>query len=59
MHTIFGDYQSGTKVNIEVDVIARYLERLLLGGNVSGDEDGADGDASLTELARSLLDTKS
>ncbi|MBV1931546.1 MAG: riboflavin synthase [Porticoccaceae bacterium] len=59
VHTIFGDYQSGTKVNIEVDVIARYLERLLLGGNVSGDEDGADGDASLTELARSLLDTKS
>ena len=59
VHTIFGDYQSGTKVNIEVDVIARYLERLLLGGNVSGDEDGADGDTSLTELARSLLDTKS
>jgi riboflavin synthase len=59
VHTIFGDYQSGTKVNIEVDVIARYLERLLLGGDVSGDEDGADGDTSLTELARSLLDTKS
>lgn len=27
--TIFGDYQVGTKVNIEVDLIARYLERLL------------------------------
>jgi len=30
-HTIFGDYQAGTQVNLEVDVIARYLERLLLG----------------------------
>jgi riboflavin synthase len=24
-------YRSGSKVNLEVDVIARYLERLLLG----------------------------
>ena len=29
--TLFGSYRSGTKVNLEVDVIARYLERLLLG----------------------------
>ena len=29
--TIIGGYQAGTKVNLEVDVIARYLERLLLG----------------------------
>jgi riboflavin synthase len=29
--TIMGRYQSGSKVNLEVDVIARYLERLLLG----------------------------
>lgn len=27
--TIFADYQVGSKVNIEVDLIARYLERLL------------------------------
>ncbi len=27
--TIFANYQVGTKVNIEVDLIARYLERLL------------------------------
>ncbi|XP_014680462.1 PREDICTED: riboflavin synthase-like, partial [Priapulus caudatus] len=26
-----GRYQVGTKVNLEVDVVARYLERLLLG----------------------------
>jgi len=30
-NTIMGDYTAGTKVNLEVDVIARYLERLLLG----------------------------
>ena len=29
--TVFGDYQAGTRVNLEVDVIARYLERLVLG----------------------------
>ncbi len=29
--TIMADYRSGTRVNLEVDVIARYLERLLLG----------------------------
>lgn len=29
--TTIGDYQAGLKVNIEVDIIARYLERLLLG----------------------------
>lgn len=29
--TIMGDYAVGTTVNLEVDLIARYLERLLLG----------------------------
>lgn len=29
--TVFGEYKIGSKVNLEVDVIARYLERLLLG----------------------------
>jgi riboflavin synthase len=28
--TIIGDYALGQQVNLEVDVIARYLERLLL-----------------------------
>jgi riboflavin synthase len=37
--TVFGSYQPGSKVNLEVDVIARYLERLLLG------EKAADPDA--------------
>ncbi len=30
-NTVMGTYQAGTKINLEVDVIARYLERLLLG----------------------------
>ncbi|MCG6942570.1 MAG: riboflavin synthase [Thiohalocapsa sp.] len=29
--TIIGDYRAGTRVNLEVDLVARYLERLLLG----------------------------
>ena len=28
-HTIIGGYRTGSRVNLEVDVIARYLERLL------------------------------
>jgi len=30
--TIFGKYTTGSKVNLEVDIVARYLERLLGGG---------------------------
>ena len=30
--TIMNDYQPGTKVNLEVDLLARYLERLIQGG---------------------------
>ncbi len=30
-HTVIGNYKTGTRVNLEVDVIARYLERLLMG----------------------------
>jgi riboflavin synthase len=29
--TIIGDYRVGARVNLEVDLIARYLERLVLG----------------------------
>jgi riboflavin synthase len=28
-HTIIGEYREGSVVNIEVDLVARYLERLL------------------------------
>jgi riboflavin synthase len=30
-HTVMGGYRSGTRVHLEVDIVARYLERLLLG----------------------------
>ncbi len=39
--TIFGDYRPGTRVNLEVDVIARYLERLVLGDRAA--DPGAGG----------------
>jgi len=31
LETIMDDYKVGTRVNLEVDIIARYLERMLLG----------------------------
>jgi riboflavin synthase len=34
--TIIGGYRVGTRVNIEVDLLARYLERLLTAGEDSG-----------------------
>ena len=34
--TIIDSYVEGTRVNIEVDLVARYLERLLTGGGDSG-----------------------
>jgi len=33
--TIIGDYRTGTEVNIEVDLLARYVERLLADGDES------------------------
>lgn len=41
--TVIGHYQAGSKVNLEVDVLARYLERLMLG------EHAAEPKAKLTE----------
>lgn len=39
--TICGNYRAGTRVNLEVDVIARYLERLLLGADASTKNEAA------------------
>ena len=39
--TIIGAYQAGTKINLEVDVIARYLERLIQGGSLENKESGS------------------
>jgi riboflavin synthase len=44
--TVFGEYRPGSKVNLEVDVIARYLERL-----VQGDKAAQPGGLSLATLA--------
>ncbi len=46
--TIFGEYRPGTQVNLEVDVIARYLERLVLGDKAA---DPASGGLSMETLA--------
>lgn len=43
--TTMGGYQAGQKVNLEVDIIARYLERLLLG----------EGEAQVGGVSKELL----
>lgn len=43
--TVFADYRAGTRVNLEVDVIARYLERLMLG---EGAARSGGGEGSIT-----------
>ena len=47
--TIFSEYQAGTRVNLEVDVIARYLERLVLGDAAA--EPGVSSELSMETLA--------
>lgn len=52
--TIFSHYKTGTPVNLEVDVIARYLERLFLGENASDPHfSGISGGISLDFLKNS------
>lgn len=41
--TIMADYRSGRLVNLEVDLLARYLERLLLGDKAAEPAAGAGG----------------
>lgn len=48
--TLIGRYREGTRVNLEVDLIARYLERLLLGDRAA--EPGAGG------VTRELLERR-
>lgn len=51
--TVFATYQPGTLVNLEVDVIARYLERLVLGDAAAqpGDPANSNPGISLASLA--------
>jgi riboflavin synthase len=44
--TVFANYQVGTKVNLEVDLIARYLERLL---TKSTDDEASSPESNVTE----------
>ncbi|MEN8176315.1 MAG: riboflavin synthase [Pseudomonadota bacterium] len=45
--TVMGDYSPGTRVNLEVDLVARYLERLVLGD--------AAADAGVSGVTEELL----
>lgn len=47
--TVMGTYKAGTAVNLEVDLLARYLERLLLGDKAA--EPSAQGGISMAFLA--------
>ncbi len=47
-HTNVGDWQPGVRVNLEVDVLARYLERLMLGEKAA---QGSGGGISMAFLA--------
>lgn len=48
--TIIGTYKVGSKINLEVDLIARYLERLMLGDRAA--EYGTKQDISMEFLAK-------
>ena len=48
--TTMGNLQAGSEVNLEVDVVARYLERLLLG-------DAAALPGSQGQITRELLES--
>jgi riboflavin synthase len=47
--TIIGGYGPGTRVNLEVDLIARYLERLLLGQGAAEPRAGGIDEAFLAQ----------
>ncbi len=49
--TVFGQYRPGSRVNLEVDVIARYLERLMLGEEAA--DPGTASGLSMATLAES------
>ncbi len=47
--TIIGGYRVGTRVNLEVDLVARYLERLLLGDKAAQSGSGAGVDLAMLQ----------
>jgi len=55
--TIIGQYKQGSHVNIEVDIIARYLERMLQCGKLRVGR--ANNDDSLLEKIHDMMDEES
>ncbi|MEJ1471850.1 MAG: riboflavin synthase [Candidatus Sedimenticola sp. (ex Thyasira tokunagai)] len=53
VETVMADYRSGTQVNLEVDLVARYLERLLLGEAAAVAGQTAASGIDMTLLAKS------
>lgn len=51
--TIIGTYGQGSKVNLEVDVVARYLERLMLGEKAAQSTQSESQGISMEFLAKS------
>ncbi len=49
LETIMDDYKVGTRVNLEVDIIARYLERMLLGDKAAETDSGGISASMLAE----------
>jgi len=49
--TIMAEYQSGRKVNLEVDLVARYLERLILGDKAADPQSGQGIDLAMLAKA--------
>jgi riboflavin synthase len=49
--TVMGQYKIGTHVNLEVDIIARYLERLLLGDKAADSDSDQSSEMSMAFLA--------
>ena len=50
--TIMGGYQAASEVNLEVDLVARYLERLVMGENAAN---SSDNKSEQTEITKNLL----
>ena len=50
--TTLGPATPGTPVNLEVDVMAKYAEKLLAGHGVQPPAEGGAGDAAIAEVAR-------
>ena len=53
--TIMGGYQAGSQVNLEVDLVARYLERLMLGADAAQMAGDSSAGAAETKITKDLL----